>query len=98
MSIDRSKVQVKVDGIAPYANDKYVGLKIYWSGNIGYGEYEIYSVPEHKEGMYENCPEEIQDYMYTKWNGQSEYMDSNDDKWFVKLLMDSLIEQMEIDK
>lgn len=95
--LDRDKVQVEVVGIMPYKNDKYAGIKLIWSGNIGFGEYEIYSKDTDKEGMFENAPDDVQEYMYTKWNGQSEYMDSSDDKWFIRLLMDSLIQKMEVD-
>ena len=95
--LDRDKVQVEVYGIQPYANEKYAGIKLLWRGNIGFGEYEIYSKDSDKEALYENLPEDMQEYAYTKWNGQSEYMDSSDDKWFIRLLMDSLIQKMEVD-
>lgn len=94
--LNRDEVKVQVDGIIPFCNDKYAGIKLIWSGTIGFGEYEIYSRNEDKEGLWNNMPEEDQEYIYTKWNGESEYMDSNDDKWFIKLLMNSLIDKMEI--
>ena len=96
--LDRDKVVVHVDGIQPYKNDSFAGIKLIWSGNIGFGEYEIYSKDADKEGVFEDVPDEIQEYMYTKWNGQSECMDSSDDKWFIKLLLKSLIEKMVIDE
>ena len=101
MRTRREDVKVEIDGIVPFCNEKYAGIKLLWSGNIGFGEYEIYSTDSDKVCTIEQVPEEErepEDYMYTNWKGQSEYMDSNDDKWFIKLLMNSLIEKMVVEK
>ena len=94
--LNRDEVHVQVDGIQPYQNDKYAGIKLLWSGNIGFGEYEIYSKNSDREPMYDDCPED--EYMYINWAGQSECMDSQDDKWFIKLLLESLVNKMRIEE
>lgn len=96
-NLDKDKVKVKVTGIFPYQNEQFAGVKILWSGNIGYGEYQIYSTDSDKKPLFKNIPEELQEYEYTNWKGDSEHMDSNDDKWFIKLLLSSLVEQMEVE-
>lgn len=78
--IDRNKVEVEVFNIVPFVNDQYQGFKLLWEGNIGFGEYTIYQNVDDPN----------------KWKADSEYMDSIDDKWFVKKLLDSFIEQLEI--
>jgi len=38
-------VQIKnleINEIIPYQNDRYVGIKILWNANIGFGECDLY--------------------------------------------------------
>lgn len=63
---------MSVDDIKGFDNDLYSGFTIYWSSDIGFGEYIIWT--EMKDGE-------------LKLYGDSEYMDSNDDKEFVTELM-----------
>ena len=78
--INRKKMTVRVDGVEPFKNEWFEGFTIYWSGNIGFGQYTIYR---------SNGSEE--------WCGDSECMDSNDDKWFIKRLLSDFVSQLEID-
>ena len=79
--MEHEQVQVTVDAVIPFVNDKYTGICIKWFGNIGFGEYNLYKINE-EDG----------------WHGDSEYMDSNDDKWFLKMLMEQFIERIDIDE
>ena len=78
-NLDRSKVNVKVTSILPfsYAESNTKGFVLMWEGNIGFGEYTIYTRDN-------------------AWYGDSEAMDHGDDKWFIKKLMESFIEQLEV--
>lgn len=42
MILHGREVEIQVDDIEPFVNEKYKGFKILWSGNIGFGEYTIY--------------------------------------------------------
>ena len=79
-SLNREDVRVEVDELQPFVNDEYRGFKIMWSGNIGFGEYTIYQNVDDPN----------------KWKADSEYMDSQEDKWFLKKLLENLVEQLEI--
>ena len=45
MILHGREVEVHVDNIEPFENDMWVGFRILWSGNIGFGEYTIYREP-----------------------------------------------------
>lgn len=79
--INRRKMTVHVDGVEPFKNEKFEGFSLYWSGNIGFGQYVIY------RGTGEN-----------EWHADSECMDSNDDKWFIKRLLLDFVSQVKIDE
>lgn len=79
--IDRKKVEVHVDAVEPFVNEKCSGITIYWYGSPGFGQYTLYR--HNEEGA--------------KWRGDSEYMDSNDDKWFIDLLLKDFVSQLEVD-
>ena len=81
MAIDREKVEVEVVELQPFVNEKYAGFKLIWCGSIGFGEYTIYQDPNDSK----------------KWFGDSEYMDGDDDKWFIELLMKSFIEKLKVE-
>lgn len=73
------EINVKIDSIMPYKNEKYEGICIKWYGNIGYGEYNLYKTNEEDS-----------------WHGDSECMDTNEDKAFLKMLMEQFIKQVKI--
>lgn len=75
------ELDIVVDAVIPFKNEKYDGICIKWYGNIGFGEYNLYKENE-EDG----------------WHGDSECMDTNDDKAFLKLLMDKFIEQVKIEQ
>ena len=77
--LNRDKVEVEVDDIKPFINDKYIGFKILWSGTVGFGEYTIYRAVDDDE-----------------WQGDSEYMDYSDDKWFLDKLYESFKKKLNI--
>lgn len=80
MKKTKEEVEVTVNEINPFANDKFTGFTFRWSGNIGWGEYTIYMDAQDE----------------TKWYGESEHMDTNNDKWFIKKLLESFIEQLDV--
>ena len=59
--------------------DEYVMI-LSWTGNIGFGEYTLYTDREDV------------------WHSDSEHMDSNEDKSFLKLLLDKFVEGLEVDE
>lgn len=63
----------------PFINEKYTGVTISWTSDIGFGEYTIYKAVGSN-----------------KWCAESEHMDSNEDKDFIKELMKSFIEKLDI--
>ena len=42
--LEREKVDVEIVDVEPFVNEKCRGFTIYWSSNIGFGEYTIYKV------------------------------------------------------
>ena len=78
--LDRDKVEVVVDSLEPFKNEEAQGFILNWSGNIGFGQYTIY------QNVDDPC----------KWKGDSECMDHPDDKWFIKKLLESFINQLEV--
>lgn len=45
MILHGREVEAHVNNIDPFVNETWVGFKILWSGNIGFGEYTIYREP-----------------------------------------------------
>ena len=37
-----SEINLKIDGVYPYSNERYEGLQISWTSDIGFGMYNIY--------------------------------------------------------
>lgn len=74
------EIDIKINFVIPFKNEKYEGICIKWNGNIGFGEYTLYKTNE-EDG----------------WHADSECMDSNDDKAFLKILMEQFIKQVKID-
>lgn len=65
----------------PFVNEKYMGVVIRWDSNIGFGEYTIYKPVDSDNN---------------KWYAQSEHMDNNEDKDFIKELMKLFIEKLDV--
>ncbi len=65
----------------PFVNEKYMGVVIRWDSDIGFGEYTIYKPIDSEDD---------------KWLAQSEHMDNNEDKDFIKELMKLFIEKLDI--
>jgi hypothetical protein len=65
----------------PFVNEKYMGVVIRWDSDIGFGEYTIYKPIDSEDD---------------KWLAQSEHMDNNEDKDFIKELMKLFIENLDI--
>lgn len=42
MFLRNKEIDVSVDEVKPFVNEKYTGFIIRWSGNIGFGEYTLY--------------------------------------------------------
>lgn len=75
------EIHLRVDDIKGYNNEVFNGFTIYWSSNIGFGEYTIGKEPKDEDG---------------KLYADSEYTDSNDDKEFISELMRLVIEKIHI--
>ena len=71
--MDTEKVEVEIDDIV--VRDGWI--RILWSGNIGWGEYEL-------------------NFINGKIIADSECMDGNDDKWFLKKLLEKIVEKVEV--
>ena len=67
-----------VDGISAFENERVQVITIYWSANIGFGEYTLTA---------KNCKD---------WKGDSECMDKGDDKEFLKMLLEKVVEMVEV--
>lgn len=45
--LDRNRIEVEVTELEPFINEKFQGFKLIWVGNIGFGEYIIYTDGEN---------------------------------------------------
>lgn len=73
------EIHLRVDDIKGYSNEVFNGVTIYWSSDIGFGEYTIGKEPKDDSG---------------KIYADSECMDSNDDKEFISELMRLLVNKL----
>lgn len=71
---------LSVDEVVVHSNDKYSGLTLSWSANIGWGELSIYK--DNSDG---------------KWKADTEYMCNEENKDFIKMVLDKWVEDMEVD-
>ena len=78
--MDKDKVNVELSDIEVFKNEEYQGIKLLWQGNIGFGEYTIYQSTDDPN----------------KWKADSECMDYQNNKWFLKKILESLIDNVEI--
>lgn len=78
MILHGREIEVQVDDIKPFINDKYTGFKILWSGDIGWGEYTIYK-------------ETGTDIWYAD---DEYMENPKDDRAFLQILLDDFIKQV----
>ena len=79
----RSGKEVVVDSVQLEAGENDNGTQVIvidWNSNIGWGQMTLYRNPGDGEG----------------WKADSETMCSNEDKEFLKMLLDKFIEQVEV--
>ena len=81
MILHGREVEIQVDDIEPFVNEKYKGFKILWSGNIGFGEYTIYKQVGEDEWYADD------EYMENP----------KEDRTFLKLLLDDFIKQVKVE-
>lgn len=70
-----------IDRVRAFDNELYNGIRIEWSANIGWGQCDIFR---------EKADET------SKWQAHTESMSSNDDKAFLKMLLDKLADMVEV--
>lgn len=78
------KLEIKdlsIEGVVPYDNEIASGICIEWCANIGWGQCQIYRDKSDASG---------------KWHVDTESMSSNDDKTFLKMLLDKLADMVEV--
>ena len=74
-------------------NNKEVQCLVFeWGCNLGFGQYTLYF--NHKDVTVEDGPE---DYVLTKVTADSECMDKDEDKEFLKALMEKLIGMVKVE-
>lgn len=74
----------------PFVNEKYDGFILGWNSNIGFGELTI-----SKSHIDNERYEEIE-FKDGDWEVQTECMSNNDDKEFIKLVLDKFIEKLNV--
>lgn len=70
-----------IDRVHAYDNELYNGIRIEWSANIGWGQCDIFRD--------KSDPKET-------WKATTECMSTNDDKTFLKTLLDKLAEMVDV--
>lgn len=75
------EIGLQIDDVIPFKNEKYGGLVIQWSSNIGFGEYTLVRSAGEND---------------TEWCGDSEHMDTNEDKEFITELMRLFVEKLDV--
>ena len=72
---------LSIEGVSAFNNEVAEGIVIEWCAKIGWGQCEIYRDKSDASG---------------KWNVDTESMSSNDDKTFLKMLLDKLADMVEV--
>ena len=70
-----------IDRVHAFDNERYNGIRIEWSANIGWGECDIFRANEDAAD---------------KWQAHTESMSTNEDKTFIKTLLDKLADMVEV--
>lgn len=80
MILHGREVEIQVDDIKPFVNEKYSGFTILWSGNLGFGEYTIYKrIGEDKWYVDDEYME-----------------DPENDRTFLRILFEDFAKQLEV--
>ena len=72
---------LSVENVSAYDNETSSGICIEWCANIGWGQCHISRLKSDESG---------------KWQADTECMSSNDDKTFLKMLLDKLADMVEV--
>ena len=78
--IDVQNIHLQIDSIKGYHSDTHTGFTIFWSADIGFGEYDIYQETGKEEKI---C-------------GYYESMDCDEDKEFITALLKELVKKIEV--
>lgn len=70
-----------IDEFSSFKNERYEGFKLAWDSNIGFGEM-LFS-------------KKVNDADAT-WEVQTECMATNDDKEFIRLVLDRFVEELDV--
>lgn len=70
-----------IDRVHAFDNELYNGIRIEWSANIGWGQCDIFRAKEDDAD---------------KWQAHTESMSTNEDKVFLKMLLDRLADMVEV--
>jgi hypothetical protein len=73
---------LEIDEVYWFKHKKREGVIFSWSANIGFGELKIYKATEDKDN---------------KWQVDSECMCSNEDKEFIRMVLNKWVDEMVID-
>ena len=63
---------VKLYAVIPFKNDEYEGIQLLWSGDVGFGQYDVFREVSDDE---------------TPWQADSEFMDEPGERRFLKDLL-----------
>lgn len=72
---------LSVENVSAYDNETASGVCIEWCANIGWGQCHIYRLKSAGEN---------------EWQCDTESMSSNEDKTFLKMLLDKLADMVEV--
>lgn len=71
---------LSVDNVHCFKNDEVDGIVFSWSANIGWGDLTLYKYRNNDE----------------KWKADTECMCSNEDKDFIRQILNKWVDEMEI--
>lgn len=70
-----------IDEFSGFKNEKYEGFRLAWDSNIGFGEMLFSKKVNDKDAT---------------WEVQTECMSDNNDKEFIRLVLDRFIEELDV--
>ena len=70
-----------IKNVYAFDNEMFNGIQIEWCANIGWGQCDIFRAKEDAAD---------------KWQAHTESMSSNEDKTFLKMLLDKLADMVEV--
>lgn len=74
----------------PFVNEKYEGFILGWSSNIGFGELTI------SKSYVDNEKYEEIEFKAGDWEVQTECMSNNNDKEFIRLVLNKFVEKLNV--